>query len=89
VHVVAVFTHPVAGTQESVVQRLLSSQFTAAPAQDPPEQASPVVQALLSSQDTVLLVCAQIPPLQVSVVQALPSSQFAGVQTACMLKLGP
>jgi hypothetical protein len=50
-----VWTHPVAGLQESVVQGLASLQSAEAPPTHvPPEQASPVVQALPSSQDAVL-----------------------------------
>jgi hypothetical protein len=48
---------PLAGSQLSVVQGLLSLQLTAeGPAQVPPAQASPLVHALLSLQLTVLLV---------------------------------
>ena len=48
---VAVCTHPVAGTHESVVQMSLSSQLIGVNTQLPPTHAS-VVQALLSSQIT-------------------------------------
>jgi hypothetical protein len=45
---------PFAGSQLSSVQGLPSSQFGAEPpTHEPPEQASLVVQALLSSQGTV------------------------------------
>ena len=47
--VLFVETQPVAGSQVSVVQGLLSSHVTADPAwQDPPPQVSPVVQAFPS-----------------------------------------
>jgi hypothetical protein len=50
-----VWTQPVAGTQESSVHGLLSSQLVAEPAwQLPPAQVSPVVQAFPSSQGLVL-----------------------------------
>jgi hypothetical protein len=46
---------PEAGLQESSVQMLASLQTTGVPpVQDPPEQMSPVVQALPSSQEDVL-----------------------------------
>lgn len=48
------WAHPVAGSQVSVVQTLLSLQLIAAPAHIPAEQTSPDVQALLSSQRTML-----------------------------------
>ena len=43
-------THPVAGLQESVVQGLPSSQFSASPTQAPPTQASFSVHAFASLQ---------------------------------------
>jgi glyoxylate utilization-related uncharacterized protein len=47
--------HPVTGLQASSVQTLPSSQFGGAPpTQTPPAQASPVVQALASSQGAAL-----------------------------------
>jgi hypothetical protein len=53
--VLLVLTQPEAGLQESVVHSLESSQEMAEPAeQEPPAQASPVVQALLSLQAAVL-----------------------------------
>jgi len=69
---------PVAGLQASSVQTLASSQFGAVPpTQVPPEQASPVVQALPSLQDAVLLVCVHpVTGLHESSVQGLPSSQL-------------
>ena len=73
-------THPVAGTQLSFVQVFLSSHTVAGPpAQVPvPLHLSPVVQALPSSQLTVLLVWVQpVRDEQPSVVQTLPSSQLA------------
>jgi hypothetical protein len=49
------------------------------PTQTPPEQASPVVQALPSLQGLLLFVKAQpVAELHVSVVQTLPSSQTGG-----------
>ncbi len=58
--VLLVCTHPDAGSQVSSVQTLLSSQLGAGPpTQTPPEHASFVVQALLSEQGAVLLVCVQ------------------------------
>ena len=53
----------------------------AEPLQLPPEQASPVVQALPSSQAAALLAYWQIPPEQLSSVQALLSLQTMGVFT--------
>ena len=47
--------HPEAGLQASVVQVLLSLQLGGAPPrQEPPEQASSVVQGLLSLHEAVL-----------------------------------
>jgi hypothetical protein len=76
--VLFVYTHPVDGLQLSVVQALLSSQTTAAPAwQMPPPQVSPVVQAFPSSQAIVLFVKTQpASSVQVSVVQGLLSLQI-------------
>jgi hypothetical protein len=55
--VLLTFWQPRTGSQESSVQGLPSSQFGGAPpTQAPPLQVSAVVQALLSSQDAVLLV---------------------------------
>jgi hypothetical protein len=75
-----VYVQPVAGEQPSVVHTLPSSQFgPAPPTQVPPEQASPVVQALPSSQAVVLFAWVQpVAGLQASSVQTLPSSQFGG-----------
>jgi hypothetical protein len=72
-----VCTHPVAGLHVSVVQILLSLQFLAVPAQNPPAQTSLSVQALLSLHGAVLSVCMQAPVAgsQESSVQTLPSSQ--------------
>jgi hypothetical protein len=71
-------TQPVAGLQLSSVQPLPSSQLGAAPpTHAPSEQASPVVQALPSSQDAVLLSCSQpVAGLQLSSVHGLLSSQL-------------
>jgi hypothetical protein len=69
---------PVAPSQLSVVQGLLSSQDLALPAwQAPYKQTSPVVQALPSSQLALLLVLVQLPVVvsQPSVVQGLLSLQ--------------
>src|SRR5437899_2661924 len=78
------WTHPLAGSQESVVQGLPSSQIGGAPpAQVPPLQVSPVVQALPSSHEALLL--AWTHPLagsQESFVQGLPSSQIVGAPPA-------
>ena len=58
------------------MQGLLSSQLTVAPGwQDPEEQISPIVQALLSLQEAVLLVCVHDPAEQTSSVQGLLSLQ--------------
>jgi hypothetical protein len=69
---------PVAGSQLSSVHTFPSSQLGAAPPTHlPPEQASPVVQALPSSQGFVLFACAQpVAGSQLSVVQRLLSSQL-------------
>ena len=74
------WTHPVAGSHDSVVHALLSSQSGGAPpTQEPPEHLSAVVQALPSSQDTVLFECVQpVAGLQPSVVQTLLSLQSGG-----------
>ena len=72
------WTQPLVALQLSVVHGLLSSQPSAGPAvQRGPEQVSPFVQALPSSQFTT--VSAWMQPsveLHESAVQALPSSQF-------------
>jgi hypothetical protein len=53
-----VFTHPVPGLQVSVVQTLASSQVSGGPPTHvPPEQTSPVVQALPSLHGLVLFTC--------------------------------
>jgi hypothetical protein len=72
--------HPVARSQESLVQRLPSSQLGGGPpTQAPPAQVSLVVQALPSLHETVLFVCTQpLAGLQVSVVQPLPSLHTGG-----------
>lgn len=75
------FTQPPALLQESVVQRLPSSQSLLGPGtQLPPVQASPTVHALPSVQATVLLL--EVQPLRgshVSTVQGLPSLQVTAV----------
>src|SRR5881398_257321 len=72
----AVFMQPVAGSHESVVHTLLSSQLRAGPpTQAPPAQVSAVVQALPSLQDRVFGVPTHAPAAQVSPeVQGLRSS---------------
>ena len=76
--VLFVKTQPVAGTHESSVQPLLSSQIGAEPpTQDPTAQVSTVVQALPSSQEAVLFVKTQpVAGTQESSVQGLLSSQI-------------
>jgi hypothetical protein len=66
---------PVAPSQLSVVQGLLSLQTVPTPAQVPPPQVSATVHGLPSSQLAVLLAKAHTPvvPLQLSVVQPLLS----------------
>src|SRR5438067_11968462 len=73
----AVFTQPVAGSHESVVHTLLSSQLRAGPpTQAPPAQVSAVVQALPSLHDRVFGVPAHTPAAQVSAeAQGLRSSR--------------
>ena len=72
------WTQPVAVLHESLVQGSESSQSTAKPGwQLPNEHASPLVQALPSVQATVLSPLTQpVVMLQLSVVQTLPSSQL-------------
>src|SRR4029079_16115901 len=71
---------PVAGTQESSVQGLLSSQLGGPPGvQAPPPHVSPVVQASPSEQGAVLFACSQpVAGTQESSVQGLLSSQLGG-----------
>ena len=75
---------PPTGLQLSVVHEFLSSQSTPRPDKQPPFlQASPLVQALLSSQGKVLFVLLQPPLLaQVSSVQGFPSLQTAALPAA-------
>ena len=75
--VLLTWPQPVRGLQESVVQIRESSQFTeAVGVQDPPAHLSPEVQALPSSQVSVLGVMTQPrSESQYSVVQGLASSQ--------------
>src|SRR5213594_1292040 len=71
-------THPVAGSQESVVQTFPSSQASGGPPWHAPfEHVSRVVQAFPSSHAAVLGVMTQSPVAgsQESSVQTLPSSQ--------------
>ena len=76
--VLLVWAQPVAGLQESVVQRLVSSQDRTAPLlQVPALHTSPLVQALPSSQAPACGVLTQPRSgSQESVVQALESSQL-------------
>jgi hypothetical protein len=76
--VLLVWTQPEAGSHESVVHGLLSSQNTGPPGLHvPPPQVSFVVQAFPSLHGLVLLAWPQpVDGLQLSVVQTLPSSQF-------------
>jgi hypothetical protein len=78
--VLLVFTHPVAGLQLSSVHTLPSSQLGAGPpTQDPPEQVSFVVHALLSSHGAVLLEYTHPDSWsQLSSVHTFLSSQFSG-----------
>ena len=78
--VLSLCTQPVAGLHESSVHTSPSLQLGAGPpAQLPPEHLSAVVQALPSSQDTVLFECVQpVAGLQPSVVQTLLSLQSGG-----------
>ena len=71
-----VYVHPVAGSQASSVQTLLSLQVRLLPWQVPPWQRSATVQAFPSSQGLVLSVFTQpVVGLQESVVQRSPSLQ--------------
>lgn len=75
---------PVAESQESIVQVLLSSQLLAVPAQTAFLHTSLTVQGLLSLHDKVLGLCTQPPGMigtHESVVQTLLSSQFFVVKT--------
>src|SRR2546421_714329 len=75
--VLLTWPQPVAGSHESSVQGLLSSQLgPVPPTQAPPEQVSPVVQAFPSSQGLLLLVNTHpVAGSHVSVVQMLLSLQ--------------
>jgi len=77
---VSVWTHPVAESHESAVHALPSSQLTAAPGwQLPPPHVSPDVQALASSQGSVLFAKTHpVAGLQLSSVHPLPSPQMTG-----------
>ena len=72
---VGVWTQPLAGVQESVVQALPSSQARLPPLQTLAAQTSFWLQALPSSQLAVLAVWTQFPPLQLSSVHTLLSWQ--------------
>src|SRR5258707_785068 len=60
--------------ERSVVGGVYPAQTCVVPRHEPTEHWSCAVHGLLSSQATVLFEWAQLPPLQVSVVQTLPSS---------------
>jgi hypothetical protein len=70
-----VVSQPVAGSQLSVVHWLLSLHTFAWPVHVEPEQLAPVMHSLPGLQAPVVLVCAQVPALQESLVQGLSSSQ--------------
>jgi hypothetical protein len=74
------WAQPVSGSQKSFVQAFPSPQTGGGPpTQTPPEQTSPVVQALPSLHALVLLVNTQpCAALQVSVVHSFPSLQVGG-----------
>jgi len=77
-----VWRQPLAGSQVSVVQPFPSSQLTGVPPHCPEAQTSAPVQALPSSHavPSATGVCAQpLAGLQVSVVQAFPSSQLTAL----------
>jgi len=76
-----VLKHPDAGSHESSVQTLPSSQFGGSPpVHTPATHMSPVVQALPSSHGTAMLTWRQPPRLShESAVQTLPSSQLGAV----------
>jgi hypothetical protein len=72
-------THPVAGSQLSLVHRLPSSQTRGSPEHAPPEHVSPVVHASRSLHALALFVNTQpVAGSQVSVVQTLLSPQTRG-----------
>src|SRR5262245_18947083 len=75
-------TQPTAGSQTFAKHSLEAPQFLGEPPpQLPPEQLSPMVQALPSSQGPLVGACAQAPVegSHESPVQTLPSSQLIGV----------
>ena len=75
---------PLAGLQVSVVQVLPSSQLMVLPTHWPAAQASAVVQAFASSQGVPFVTAVWVQPVagsQVSVLQALPSSQLTALPT--------
>jgi len=77
--VFGLLTQSLAGSQESSVHGLPSSQLRAAPVQTPSEHMSPVVQAFPSSQGAVFGVLTQpVAGSQESSVHGLPSSQLSG-----------
>ena len=86
-----VFTQPVAGLQESLVQRLPSLQSGAAPLTHvPASQVSPTVHAFPSSHGETLSTWTQpVAASQESSVQALPSSQSSGTPHVPDTQSGP
>src|SRR5207244_9222751 len=80
-----VLNEPVAGSQESSVHGLPSSQLRAAPTQTPSEHVSPVVQAFPSSHTVPAaasgLEHAPVAGSQESSVHGLPSSQLRAAPT--------
>src|SRR4029079_2859622 len=88
-----VCVQPTAGSHESSVHTLPSSQIGGLPpAQAPPVQTSPIVQKLPSSHGFALFVCTQpTAGSQKSSVQGLLSSQLSGpppVQTTAEPRYG-
>jgi hypothetical protein len=78
----AVWVHPATGSQESVVQALPSLQLSGVPGvQSPFWQVSAPSQTVALAHEVpfVTAVLWQLPPVQESVVQGLPSSQVAAV----------
>ena len=79
--VLLVWAQPPEVLQESLVHRLLSSQFSGLPAQCPAVQTSPPVHGSPSSQPPVFTTNLQDPAAHRSFVQGSPSSQAMGVPT--------
>ncbi len=78
-------THPTAGSHESAVHELMSSQTRGVPVHCPSTQASFTVQAFPSSHGAVMGVNTHVPVFlsQESSVHGLPSSQTSGTPTHC------